>query len=396
MRILIGIPLGRWLAWRFRITIVRDASTASLRPPFIVLANHVNFWDPFFLAIAFREPVSFLAADGNFRSRRMRALLALVNTIPKAKARTDIESIRNLQHVARSRGIVALFPEGQRTWDGATRPMLPATPKLVRLLRVPLVTVQLKGAYLSLPRWASTVRRGRLEIHVRCAATAEEVRKMSVSHLSQLIERELAVDEAAWQNETGVLFTAPDRATGAEKALFLCHACERVGTLTSRGATLHCSACGATTWFAPSGRLYATRAPARYAPHRFATLADWNRWQLQRLMNNPRELLPLNSTGATYMTGHRSRPLAGRGVVTVRLTEETMILRAAESAATLPNGAPVARIPVASISAVHVQYTSQLEFYAENRLHVLRITDNSAPAYLIEQMLMALHSLQNC
>jgi hypothetical protein len=215
---------------------------------------------------------------------------------------------------------------------------------------------------------------------------------MSVSHLSQLIERELAVDEAAWQNETGVLFTAPDRATGAEKALFLCHTCERVGTLTSRGATLHCSACGATTWFAPSGRLYATRAPARYAQHRFATVADWNRWQLQRLMNNPQKLLPLHSTGATYMTGHRSRPLASRGVVTVELTEETMMLRAAAPG----NGADDARIPVASISAVHVQYTSQLEFYAENRLHVLRITDNSAPAYLIEQMLMALHSLQNC
>jgi 1-acyl-sn-glycerol-3-phosphate acyltransferase len=398
--------LGSWLWWRFRVRVYRHGAAAGLRPPYLVLANHVNFWDPFLLAFAFDRPINFLAADGNFRGRVMRRLMTAAGSIPKAKARTDMESLRHLQRRVADGGIVALFPEGQRTWDGGTRRMLPATPKLARLLDAPVVMVQLRGAYLSTPRWATNLRRGRLEMHVSRILTREELRSLPRGEISRRIEEALNFDEGAWQNATGVAFIGTGRAEHLERAFFLCPECGAWGTIRSGGSRTGCVACGWSAWMGPSGKLYGRHGaagdaadsgdPQRVLPPVFPT-TDWSRLQDERLRRaihgggpllagqdrTDHPALPWALPRAHYLTGYRSRPLTPRGEVRLTLDHESLRL------------SPGPVIPIAAISGINVQYATQLEFYAGGTLHVLRMVRPEDSAFRIETTVLALQELYN-
>ena len=60
----------------------------------------------------------------------------------------------------RKGGSVAIFAEGNRSFNGLTGDILPATGKLARSSGASLVTFRFSGGYLSSPRWCgSRVRR---------------------------------------------------------------------------------------------------------------------------------------------------------------------------------------------------------------------------------------------
>lgn len=170
--------LRAWLWWRFRVSLVQDEHVGALKPPLVILPNHVNFWDPFLVGLTMRYPIYYVAADGNFRSTLMRFLLPKVGGIPKAKARNDMESIRTLQALIARRRAIVLFAEGQRNWDGVSRPVMSGTDKLVRLLGAPVLAVRLRGAYLATPRWARNLRRGPVIIEKELILTPEELRQL--------------------------------------------------------------------------------------------------------------------------------------------------------------------------------------------------------------------------
>ncbi|MCG8478460.1 MAG: 1-acyl-sn-glycerol-3-phosphate acyltransferase [Spirochaetales bacterium] len=396
--------LGLWLRWRFRVTIRYDETFRGLTPPFLVLPNHVNFWDPFLVAVAFDRPVHFIAADGNFRSRTMRRLLTVAAAIPKTKAKNDFESLRALRKRVAARQIVAVFAEGQRTWDGRNRPLLPATPKLVKLLGVPVVGVRLAGAYLSTPRWATNLRRGRLEITISTILDAGQVRTFSRRRIAEELDAAVRFDEGEWQRERGVIFVARNRAEGAERALFLCSACNHWGTLRSAGALLRCRYCGETTWFAPSGSLYRVSASAVAQHHRFRHLADWNGWQRAALRNAAETDRPSTSAGTVesparpfpyrvgrvrLLTGFRSRPLSDRGEAALTLDTWELRLDTAPRAHR-PGGGATFVLPIAEITGVNVQYAHQLEFYVHGTLFVIRALAAHDSVYRIEESISAL------
>ncbi|TVR69150.1 MAG: 1-acyl-sn-glycerol-3-phosphate acyltransferase [Spirochaetaceae bacterium] len=361
-----------------------------MRPPFVVLSNHANFWDPFLVAFAFRHPVHLIAADGNYRSRIMRFLMGLAGTVPKAKSRNDMESIRAMQALVRNGNAVGFFPEGQRTWDGRSRALLPGTEKLVRILGVPVVAVRLKGAYLSKPRWAVSFRRGLLEIELTTLFSGAEVKTGGRRELALGIEKALFFDDNRWQEEHRLLFVGRNRAGGAGTVLFFCPSCGGWDTFESRGEIARCGACGTETYFLPSGTLQG--GPFRRLP-------EWNEFQLQTLRNAVRgdrerpdgehSPLPCVSPAATLFTGHRSRPLRSWGTVRAELTREHLTLTASATRKTLAPGC-TRRIGVKEISGLTVQYTHQLEFYAGGRLYVLRIRPPGPSAYRFEQTILAI------
>lgn len=399
--------LGVWLHWRFRIRITYDHRSAVLRPPFVVLANHVNFWDPFLVAIPFGPPVHFIAADGNFRGRIMRRLMAFAGTVPKAKARNDLESIRALQALIDEGKIIGIFPEGQRSWDGRSRPVLPGTPKLVRLLKAPVVSVRLRGGYLSTPRWTKSLRRGELHLDVQTILTAKEIAELPKTTVVSRIATAVTHDETEWQRKTGILFSNRRRAEYAETALFWCPECDHWGTLRSQQNELKCTHCGSATWFAPSGTLYRVGHDGAKRHHRFGNLADWNEWQCKRLQEAIDPIRPLPGTRdkdrepmgtevearptyaplpysipeTEFLTGYRSRVLYPRGIAALHISPSEL---------SLTTKSRTWRLPIARISAIHVQYAHQLEFYVERTLFVVRMLRPQDSAYRIEETILAL------
>src|SRR5208283_988329 len=142
----------------FRITTVND-SVVPASGAGVILANHSTLFDPIWVYAMLKRPVYFAATEDLFRKRGLGRLIRWFGAFPKRKAASDLSALRSIFTIIGKSGLVGLFPEGVRTWDGTTQPLFSGIAKLIRKLDVPVYICRLEGAYLVYPRWARRWRR---------------------------------------------------------------------------------------------------------------------------------------------------------------------------------------------------------------------------------------------
>ncbi len=125
----------------------------------IVLANHTTLFDPIWVYVLLHRPVYFAATEDLFRQRALGRLIRWFGAFPKRKAASDISALRSMFSIAKRGGLIGVFPEGVRSWDGTTQPIFQGIAKLIRKLEVPVYVCRLEGAYFVFPRWARRWRR---------------------------------------------------------------------------------------------------------------------------------------------------------------------------------------------------------------------------------------------
>ena len=393
------MTVGTWLRLRFNITTENAGLLKRVRRPYLLLPNHVGYWDPFQLSSFVPYPVHHVAADQNFRTRLIRFVMWLVGAIPKTKGMSDSELIRTILRL-RDRGeIISLFPEGQRTWDGASLPALYSTAKLVKLLRIPVIVPVFKGGYFSHPRWARSPRRGRMVIEFRHAFDGDEIRGLTAEEIYTRLSALLAHDDYAWQAEHMVRFQGRRPAEDIEHVLFLCPRCSGTATLHSRGRRVSCSACGYGLTYTDYGYLRPDDAPDTRL-----TVRDLNRRQLERFTSYLDGLssdTPIFSEADTVLsTGYRTNPLHRIATGTITLYADRLVFhpqrpdraatptravpptQAAPPAAQAPPAAPApTTIALSRIEGLNVQLTTKLELYFENRLYTFDPLERARSMY---------------
>jgi hypothetical protein len=171
---------------------------------------------------------------------------------------------------------VAIFAEGNRSFNGLTGDILPATGKLARSSGATLVTFRFTGGYFSSPRWSgSSIRRGRLMGQVVNVYPPETLKAMKSDEVNEHIREDLFEDAYATQRREMTPFLGKNPAEGLETLLCLCPKCGGIGTMRSRGDTLSCG-CGFQVRYTDLGFLEGPDAP-------FDNLTDWDAWQTERL-----------------------------------------------------------------------------------------------------------------
>ena len=156
-RLMLGILRGPILRY-FQITTI-DVSVVPQSGAGIILANHSTLFDPIWVYAMLKRPVYFAATEDLFRKRALGRLIRWFGAFPKRKAASDLSALRSIFTIIDKGGLVGLFPEGVRTWDGTNQPLFSGIAKLIRKLGVPVYVCRLEGAYLVYPRWARHWRR---------------------------------------------------------------------------------------------------------------------------------------------------------------------------------------------------------------------------------------------
>lgn len=411
---LLKLTLGFYLKRRFHLRAVSRRALFKTRPPYLLLPNHVGYWDPFMVGLFVPQPVHFVAADAVFRSPVMRRLLSLVGAVPKTKGVSDLEMLRQLLRIRDAGGVMSLFAEGGRSWDGTTLPLMAGTAKLVKFLRIAVICPKFRGGYLAHPRWSRSPRSGPLYIDYIPVLSAEEVRRLSLQEIEDRLIRALAHDEHAWREAAAVSYRARRPAEYAEHVLFLCPACESLATIHSHRKTLRCNACGFTARLDANGRIScaaatsgAAHSPGSAANREFRCLRDWHQWELRQIdtivERYLRKAAAAASSGARRPLIRESGIVCRRGFRTNRLHEHgTGVLQldadelrftpgAVESNATAAAAEEEAlRLPLAALRGVNIQLQRELELYVGDTLYTFTPLSARVSMYKWERLMSAL------
>ena len=329
--------------------------------PFIIMGNHSAVIDPLILGMFINKPIHFVVSDSQFRSPLLGWILNLTGSIPKTKAMSDLDTIKKIVAVKSAGGVIGSFPEGQSSWDGQALPIMRATDKLIKSLKIPVYIARIEGAYLAWPRWARRFRRGPVRITYSRLFSASDLRELSVTEVGVQVKKALAVDPFAFQENAKFRYRGPRQAEYLERVLFVCPSCHSIGTLVSNRRRVRCTACNHTDHFNVHGFFEARRGSTH-----FATIARWNQWQLTwftEYLASARSGPLLTEEGFIVGEGYKTQPLRTLGQAALSLYTDRLEIA-------IEGSAPSA-IPLNAIEGINVQNNEHLEFYHSNSLYRL-------------------------
>jgi len=102
-----------YLNWKIDLTVSKN-DTKDLTSPYLVLSNHVTYWDPFLVNMFVSEPICYIAETVYFRNPLFRFILNSVGAIPKKRYMKQFLPVKRLLQAKDNGRIVGFFPEGER------------------------------------------------------------------------------------------------------------------------------------------------------------------------------------------------------------------------------------------------------------------------------------------
>lgn len=255
-----------------------DADVYRGEGPYLVMANHNAELDPMLLACSFPEPLYFVASEHIMRKGAVSDFLRWgTRIIPRQKGGNASATVRAIVRNLGEGNNVCIFPEGNRSWDGVTAPIIPSTGKMARMADAKLITYRTEGIYFSNPRWSgSSIRRGKSHGRVVGVYEHDYLRSLTAGAVQELIETDLHEDAYARQKEVRTQFRGRRLAENLETMLFICPNCKAEGQMKSEGNYFYCSKCGARHRYTPEGFFVGDDVI-------FDTVLDWNIWQNERI-----------------------------------------------------------------------------------------------------------------
>lgn len=243
---------------------------------YLILCNHQTGYDQFFVSMAFKGAIYYVASEDIFSMGFTSKLIKfLVEPIPIRKQTTDVNAVLTCKRVAREGGSIAIFPEGNRTYSGKTEFINPAIAGLAKMLKLPIVTFRIEGGYGVHPRWSDVIRKGEMRAYVSNVIEPEDYMQSSNEELLATIEKELFVDEGCECGE----FVHKQTAEYMERAMYVCPYCG-LSTFESYEDIIQCKKCNRRIRYTSKKTL---EGVGFEFPFRFMT--EWYQYQTKFVAN---------------------------------------------------------------------------------------------------------------
>lgn len=366
--------LGTYLKIRFNVRIYNE-DIRGLKPPYLVIGNHVGAWDPFLVSMGIKEPVYFVISDAHFRHFWLRQVFKLVGGISKTKKLADSGTIRAIISIKKANGVIGLYPEGARNWDLKNLPVFYATAKLIKNLKIPVVNTLMEGAGFTRPRWGRSSRTGVINLKYSILLTPEEIGNLSVDEIYSKVIEGISFNEYEWQNKNMIRFKGRNKAEFLDLFLVVCPRCKSLCTMRSRKDSFYCTECGYSVEYDDYGYLNTNDEPF------FNTTQGWSEWQdsyLYELFSGDEYVSgekPLfTDTGTKLFTGkRRGRLRQYNWLGKVELYFDRIVFTAEKRA--------FYSFPLDTITGANIQNNNKFEFYVKDNLYRFKFTTQHKSVY---------------
>jgi len=240
VRSVLGCVIGPYTKLKYGIKI--DKFKGEGKRPYLILYNHQTAFDQFFVGLAFKQPVYYVASEDLFSNGFVSSLIKwLVEPIPIKKQATDVTAVMTCMRLAKEGGSISIAPEGNRTYSGDTVYINPAIGGLAKKINLPIALYRIEGGYGVQPRWSDKVRRGKMHSYVSRVIEPEEIANLSNEELYELIKNELTVKEGV----ADATFISGKKAEYLERAMYVCPDCG-LSVFESHGNEITCKKCNKT------------------------------------------------------------------------------------------------------------------------------------------------------
>ena len=269
--------------WKTKFSFTKERMELVGDEPCLILMNHSSFTD-MKLAYAIFYPKPFgIVTSVDAMSGFLGKLMRFLGCTPTHKYVTDMTLIQDIRHMLNvNKTSVLMYPEAGYSFDGRTTTLPRRMGVLLKRLGVPVVTVITEGAFLRDPLYNMLqIRDVKVSAHVKCIATAEEIKALSVEELDARIDEAFSFDNFAWQRDNKISVDVPFRADGLHRILYKCPHCGAECQTEGKGITVTCHACGKTWEMDELGQLSATNGETE-----FSHIPDWYSWQRECVQVN--------------------------------------------------------------------------------------------------------------
>lgn len=250
----------------------------GLKPPYMVLSNHMYFIDFELAALAtFPHRVNNVVnVDGYYRRPW---LMEWIGAICTRKFTMDLHLIKSIRHVLKRGDVLCMYPEARYSPCGITSYIPDSVGMLIKRNGVPVVAIVHRGNYLHSPFWNFRKKR-KVPLHTTATQilTAEQIKTMTVEEINQTVRAALSYDDYRYQKENGILIKEKFRAEGMHKVLYQCPHCLTESQMDSEGSKIFCRACGKRWNLEEDGTLVALDGETE-----FSHVPDWFLWQREQV-----------------------------------------------------------------------------------------------------------------
>lgn len=244
--------------------------------PCLILMNHCSFTDmKLAYGIFYPKPLGIVTSV-DAMTGILGKLMRILGCTPTHKYVSDLTLIKDMEYMLKTnKTSVLMYPEAGYSFDGRTTTLPRKLGILMKKLGVPVVTVITQGAFHRDPLYNMLqIRDVQVSAHVKCIATAEELKEKSVAELDAALDEAFSFDNFAWQRDNRVSINVPFRADGLHRILYKCPHCGAESRMEGKGIHLTCHACGKQWEMGEYGQLRALQGETEY-PH----IPDWYTWE---------------------------------------------------------------------------------------------------------------------
>ncbi len=263
--------------WATHFKHTKDLSNDEDGGPYLILMNHSSFID-LKIASAMLYPKPYCIVSTTDAMVGKAWLMRQIGCIPTQKFVSDLSLIRDMKYALKDKKTsVLMFPEAGYSFDGRTTTLPDNLGGLLKILDVPVLFIDTKGAFARDPLYNMLqLRKVKVTAHMSCILNRRQIKEMSVDELNGVIEKAFSFDQFAWQYEKKVEIKESFRADGLERVLYKCASCGAEGQMKGEGIHIKCAACGKEYELTPFGKLKAVEGETE-----FDHIPDWYTWQRQ-------------------------------------------------------------------------------------------------------------------
>ena len=244
--------------------------------PCLILMNHCSFTDmKLAYGIFYPRPLGIVTSV-DAMTGILGKLMRILGCTPTHKYVSDMTLIKDMEYMLKTnKTSILMYPEAGYSFDGRTTTLPRKLGILMKKLGVPVVTVITQGAFPRAPLYNMLqIRDVKVCAHVKCLATAEELKELSVAELDARLDEAFSFDNFAWQRDNRISIDVPFRADGLHRILYKCPHCGAENRMEGKGIHLTCHECGRQWEMDEFGQLHVLEGETDY-PH----IPDWYAWE---------------------------------------------------------------------------------------------------------------------